>query len=63
MSICQVWVHESNIWCSPSRGFSKIDQILKELPDVCGNNDDILIAGYDADGKDHNRTLNPLMQV
>ena len=29
----------------------KIDKILKNLPDVFGIADDILVVGYDTDGK------------
>ena len=36
---------------------SKISKILKELSNVFANANDILIVGYDFDGKDHNRTL------
>ena len=35
----------------------KIDDILKDLLNVFGITDDILIVGYDVDGKDHNRKL------
>ena len=39
-------------------GFSKkFDKIIKDLPNVFGIADDILIAGYDSDGKDHDETL------
>ena len=31
----------------------KIDEMLKDLPNVFGIADDILVVGYDADGKDH----------
>ena len=35
----------------------KIDQIFKELKNVSGIADDILIAGYDDDGTDHDKTV------
>ena len=35
----------------------KIDEIFKDLPNVFGIADDILIVGYDNDGKDHGDTL------
>ena len=35
----------------------KIDKIFKELPNVFGIADDILVVGYEADGKDHDETL------
>ena len=35
----------------------KIDEIFKELPNLFGIADDILIVGYDADGKDYDRLL------
>ena len=35
----------------------KIDEIFKDLPNVFGIADDILVVGYDVDGKDHVNTL------
>ena len=35
----------------------KMDEIFKGLPNVFGIADDILILGYDADSRDHDRTL------
>ena len=35
----------------------KIDEIFKDWPNVFGNADDILVVGYDSDGKDHDDTL------
>ena len=35
----------------------KIDKIFKELRNVFGIADDILVVGYDNDGKDHDETL------
>ena len=35
----------------------KIDEIFKDLPNVFGITDDILVVGYDGDGKDHDKTL------
>ena len=35
----------------------KIDEICKKLPNVFGIADDILVAGYDIDGKDHDDAL------
>ena len=40
----------------------KIDEIFKDLPNVFGIADDILIAGYDSDGKDHNKTAWRVLQ-
>ena len=34
----------------------KIDEIFKYLPNICGIMDDILVAGYDGDGKDCDET-------
>ena len=31
----------------------KMDKVLKDLPNVFGIADDILVVGYDRDGKDH----------
>ena len=35
--------------CSKGR----IDETFKDIPNVFGNADDILVAGYEADGKHH----------
>ena len=35
----------------------KIDKIFKDLPNVSGIMDDILVVGYEVDGKDHDETL------
>ena len=35
----------------------KTDEIFKDLPNVFHIADDILIAAYDVDGKDHDRML------
>ena len=35
----------------------KIDEIFKDMPNVFGIVDDILVAGYAADGKDHDKTV------
>ena len=35
----------------------KIDKIFKELPNAFGTADDILVVGYEADGKDHGKTV------
>ena len=41
----------------------KIDVVFKDLPKVFGIADDILIVGYDADGKEHNRMPRWVMQI
>ena len=41
----------------------KIAKISIDLPGVFGIADDILIIGYDADGRDHDRTLRKVMQI
>ena len=35
----------------------KIDEIFKYIPNVFGIADDILVVGYDSNGKDHDDTL------
>ena len=35
----------------------KMDEIFKNVPNVFGIADDILVVGYDTDGKDHNEIL------
>ena len=39
----------------------KIEEIFKGLPNVFGIADNILIVGYDAEGRDHNTTLREMM--
>ena len=39
----------------------KIDEILKGLPNTFGIAENILIVGYNADGRDHDRILRQVM--
>ena len=41
----------------------KIDKILKDLPNVFGITDDILVVGYDRDATDHDETLQGVLQI
>ena len=41
----------------------KIDKIFKDLPNLFGITDNILVVGYDRDGKDHDETLQRVLQV
>ena len=41
----------------------KIDKISEELPNVYGIADDILVVGYEADGKDYDKTLQRMPQI
>ena len=41
----------------------KTDKIFKNLPNVFGIADDILVVVYDIDGKDHDETLQPVLQL
>ena len=43
--------------------FIKNWQILKDLPNIFGIADDILVVGFDSDGKDHNYILWKLLQI
>ena len=38
-----------------------IDKIFKDLPNIFGITDDILVVGYDRDGKDHNDKLQSIL--
>ena len=40
----------------------KTDEIFKDMPNVYGIVDDTLVAEYDADGKDHNKTVWRVLQ-
>ena len=35
----------------------KIDDIFKDHPNVYGTTEDVVVAGYEADGKDHEETV------
>ena len=35
----------------------KIDEIFNDMPNVFGTADDILVIGYDKDGKDHDKAV------
>ena len=35
----------------------KVDEIFKDLPNIFGITDDMLVVGYDANGKGHDDTL------
>ena len=41
----------------------KIDKFFKELPNVFGIAGDILVVGYEADGKNHDETLWRVLQI
>ena len=41
----------------------KNDKIFKDLPNLFSTEDDILIVGYDADGREHDRTVRYVMQI
>ena len=41
----------------------KMDEIFKDLPNVFVITDDILVVGYDRDGKDHDGTLKRVLQI
>ena len=41
----------------------KIDEIFKDLLNVFSIVDDILVAGYEADGKDHEGTLQKVLKT
>ena len=41
----------------------KIDEIFKDLPNLFGTVDDILVVGYEIDDKDHDETLWRVLQM
>ena len=41
----------------------KTDEIFKGLPNIFGIADDILIIENDADGRDHDKQLKPVIQI
>ena len=64
MPIWQVQIKEIAVWSTPHRDMfqQKIDKILNNLPNVCGILDHILVVGYEYDGKDHDDTLQKVIQ-
>ena len=40
----------------------KIDEIFQDMPNVFGTADDILVAGYEADGNGHDETVWRVLQ-
>ena len=40
----------------------KVDEIYKDLPNLFGIADNILVVQYDVDGKDHDDTLKSVLQ-
>ena len=56
MLVWQVDIHKTSISNGTSGWYVpvKIDVVFKGLPNIFGIVNDILIVGYDADGRDHN---------
>ena len=65
MSIWEIQVQMVTIWSSTARRHvsEEIDEIFKVLPNVFGIADDLLVVGYDADGKEHDETLWMVLQI
>ena len=65
MPIWQIQVYKFAIWNHPNRRHvpRNIDKIFKELLDVFGMADDILIVGHNDDSRDHDRTLCTVVQM
>ena len=40
----------------------KIDEIFNDMPNVFGIADDILVVGYEDDGRDHDKTVHKVLQ-
>ena len=56
--ICMpVWEVHTNGYHFEQMFQMKINEIFKDVPNVCCSVDDILFAGYKADGKDHDGTV------
>ena len=66
--MCQVWRYRYK-WLSLGTASAdgvfrrKTDEIFKELPNVFGIADDILIVGYDDNGRDHDNLLRRLLEI
>ena len=63
MHICMlIWplqIYKIAVWSQPSRKHipEKIDETFKELPNVFGIGDDVLIVEHNKDGTDHEITM------
>ena len=59
MPIWQIHIQEIVIWSSPCRKYvpTTIDEIFKDLPNVFGIANDILVVDYDSNGMDYDDTL------
>ena len=40
----------------------KIDEIFNDMPNVFGITDDILVVGYEDDGRDHDEAVQKVLQ-
>ena len=61
MSIWQVQIHQTAIWSSISQW--NINKIYKDLPNVFIIGDNILIVGYDVNGRDYDKTPKWVLQI
>ena len=59
MPICQLQIQVIAIWSNPCRRYvpPKIHEVFKDLPNIFGITDDILLVGYDSNGMDYDDTL------
>ena len=59
MSIWQVHIHKATVWTGTGNWYfsAKRNEIFKDMPNVFGLADDILIVRYNVDGRDDDRTL------
>ena len=65
MSIWKIQVGKDAIWVHSSKGHvpKNVSKVFKELPNVFGIVDYMLIAGYYDSGLDHDRTLCRILQI
>ena len=56
--------HGYHVWSSTSSDLfqRKLDEIFKDMPNAFGTAYDILVAGYEADGRDHGKTVQRVVQ-
>ena len=64
MPVWEVKIQMITIWSRTGGQHVKrnIDEIFKDMPIMFGIADDILVAGYEADGKDHDETVWRVLQ-
>ena len=64
MPVWEIQVHKTAIWSGTSRRYvsAKNDEGFNDMPNVFGITDDILVVGYEDDGRDNDKMMQRLLQ-